>query len=48
MPIKTPENEDIKDTSPEAEEIEVPCFHRTQSRVRTHRGTHCGDCGKQF
>ncbi len=29
-------------------EVIQPCMHRTQSRVRTHRGSHCGDCGKQF
>lgn len=29
-------------------EVIKPCIHRTQSRVRTHRGVHCGDCGKQF
>lgn len=26
----------------------VSCYHRTQNRVLTHRGTHCGDCGKKF
>ena len=24
------------------------CFHRTQDRVRTHRGFYCGSCGKRF
>jgi hypothetical protein len=24
------------------------CFHRTQDRVRTHRGYHCNNCGKRF
>lgn len=24
------------------------CFHRTQYRVRTHRGFHCNNCGKRF
>lgn len=24
------------------------CLHPMQSRVRTHRGYHCGDCGKRF
>ena len=24
------------------------CQHRTQSRIITHRGVHCGDCGKRF
>ena len=24
------------------------CMHRMQSRVLTHRGVHCGDCGKKF
>jgi len=27
---------------------EQKCYHPTQSRVLTHRGYHCGDCGKQF
>jgi hypothetical protein len=24
------------------------CYHRTQDRVRTHRGHHCNNCGKRF
>ncbi len=24
------------------------CYHRTQHRVRTHRGYHCNNCGKRF
>ncbi|HRH30623.1 MAG TPA: hypothetical protein PK886_00960 [Candidatus Paceibacterota bacterium] len=31
----------------EIKEEEV-CIHRQQSRVITHRGQHCGDCGKRF
>jgi hypothetical protein len=27
---------------------ERPCHHPPRSRVLTHRGYHCGDCGKQF
>jgi len=27
---------------------EEKCYHRIQSRVKTHRGYHCGDCGKRF
>ncbi len=26
----------------------VTCQHRTQNRITTHQGTHCGDCGKRF
>ncbi|MEK6829815.1 MAG: hypothetical protein AABY15_06880 [Nanoarchaeota archaeon] len=29
-------------------EFEQPCWHPTHARVRTHRGSHCGDCGKRF
>lgn len=28
--------------------LEVVCPHRSQDRVRTHRGYHCGNCGKRF
>lgn len=28
--------------------IEPICIHPPQNRVKTHRGFHCGDCGKRF
>lgn len=24
------------------------CYHRIRDRVRTHKGYHCGNCGKRF
>jgi len=24
------------------------CYHLLRDRVRTHRGYHCGNCGKRF
>ncbi len=29
-------------------ESDSQCYHPWPSRVRTHRGFHCGDCGKRF
>lgn len=42
--------------TPDASENTLPiqnvvgsaCLHPMQSRVRTHRGYYCGDCGKRF
>lgn len=38
------EETDLTKEEPEKQK----CYHPTQSRVLTHRGYHCGDCGKQF
>jgi hypothetical protein len=32
----------------EVETHDPICTHRSHNRVTTHRGSHCGDCGKRL
>lgn len=43
------ESSSIKNDRPAPEEKnEQPCYHPRHLRVYTHRGSHCGGCGKRF
>ncbi len=38
----------VKKEQVTSKETRESCYHRTQDRVRTHQGIHCGNCGKRF